>query len=60
MKYQKVEWVYRDEPILLFFSPIFLSGNSFFLAYCAQYIACSCNILLQVQLHDYMQLATEQ
>ena len=26
----------RDEPILLFFLPIFLSGNSFFLAYFAQ------------------------
>ena len=38
----------RDEPILLFFSPIFLSGNSFFLAYYAQYFARSCNILLQV------------
>ena len=38
----------RDEAILLFFLPIFLSGNSFFLAYYAQYFARSCNILLKV------------
>ena len=38
----------RDEPILLFISPIFLSGNSFFLTYYAQYFAPSCNILLKV------------
>ena len=38
----------RDAPILLFFSPIFLSGNSFFLTYYAQYFARSFNILLKV------------
>ena len=42
------EAVSRDEPILLFFSPIFLSGNSFFLAYYAQCFAQNCNILLKV------------
>ena len=38
----------RDEPILLFFLPIFLSSNSFFLACFAQYFAQSCNIFLKV------------
>ena len=38
----------RDEPILLFISPIFLSGKSFFLTYYAQYFAPSCDILLKV------------
>ena len=41
----------RDEPILLSFSLIFLSSNSFFLAYYAQYFARSCNILLKGQLY---------
>ena len=36
----------RDEPILLFFSPIFLSGNSFifnlfFLTFCLKFMFCS-------------------
>ena len=30
---------FRDEPILLFFSPTFLSGDSFFLTYYAQHFA---------------------
>ena len=42
----------RDEAILLFFLPIFLSGNSFFLTYYAQYFARSCNILLKVWLYS--------
>ena len=36
----KLIWIIlRDEPILLLFLPIFLSGNSFFLTWKFQYVA---------------------
>ena len=41
-----------DEPIVLLFLPIFLSGNSFILAYYAQYFTRSFNIFLKVQLYS--------
>ena len=40
----------RDKSILLLFSPIFLSGNSFLLTYYAQDFVQSFNILLKVKL----------
>ena len=40
----------RDESILLFFLPIFLSSNSLFPSYYAQNFAWSSNILLKAQL----------
>ena len=39
--------VFRNQSILLLFSPIFLSGNSFILTYYAQYFAQSFNVLLK-------------
>ena len=42
--------IVTNEPILLFFSPIFLSGVSFFLAFYAQHFAQSYNIMLKAVL----------
>ena len=42
----------RDEPILLLFSPIFLSGNSFILSLLCSIFCSKLNILLKVYLHS--------